>query len=58
MHGYVNDYRVCIYIVVSLWPATWVWIPIGVNTTIFVQLNCFNLIITVLLGYWLCDGRQ
>ena len=43
---------------ILLWPTIWVWIPTGVDTTTPVQLKGFNLIIEMLLGYLLCDGRE
>ena len=39
-------------------PRFWVWIPTRVDTTTFLQLKGFNLIIEMLLGFLLCDGRE
>ena len=41
-----------------LWPATWVWIPIGVDTATSGSLRVFNLVNEKLLGYLLCDGFE
>ena len=41
-----------------LWPATWTWRPIGVNTATTDSLRDLVLINENLIGYLLCDGYE